>query len=327
MALAELEGSAGAVRIAEAVASRGIDLQPRAIRYHLAALDRAGLTRLVSRRRGRALTERGRDELARGDVFQKMGFVAARMDDLAYRMDLDLRRGTGSVIVNVAWLDASDLPRALALMEPAFRAGLGMGRRIVVAGPGERIAGHGVPEGRAGLATVCSVTLNGALLKAGIPVTSRFGGLLEMRDRRPLRFVELIEYRGTTFDPLDAFMRAGLTSVGACARTGDGLVGASLREAPSAAMPDLHRIARRLQRLDLSALLTTGRPDQPLLDIPITGGRTGLLVMGGLNPVAVLREAGVRVTLGSMTGFEDLARFRPLADWRLAHRRESPLID
>ena len=37
-----------------------------------------------------------------------------------------------------------------------------------------------VPPGKVGLATVCSVALNGVLLKAGIPVQSRFGGVLEV---------------------------------------------------------------------------------------------------------------------------------------------------
>ena len=326
-ALAEIGEAAGAARVSDVTSARGIELQPRAIRYHLAAMDREGMTRLVSRRRGRVLTERGRDELARGDVLAKLGFVAARMDDLAYRMCFDPASGTGTVIANVAWLDAADLTRALALMEPAFLAGLGMGDRIAVAHEGDRIACHVVPAGRVALGTICSVTLNGILLKAGIPVASRFGGLLEMRGGRPLRFVELIEYRGTTIDPLDVFMRAGLTSVSACARTGDGLVGASLREAPSAAMPDLHRIARRLRALSLPALLTTGRPDQPLFQIPVTGGHAALLVMGGLNPVAVLREAGMQVDLGSLAGLEDIRRFRPVGEARLGHRRESPLID
>ena len=47
-----------------------------------------------------------------------------------------------------------------------------------------------------------SITLNGVLLKHGIPTTSSFGGLLELREGRAIRFVEMIHYDGTSIDPL-----------------------------------------------------------------------------------------------------------------------------
>jgi len=42
----------------------------------------------------------------------------------------------------------------------------------------------------------CSVTINGIFLKAGIPVTSRFGGVVEIVDGKPERFISLISYEG-----------------------------------------------------------------------------------------------------------------------------------
>ncbi len=38
-----------------------------------------------------------------------------------------------------------------------------------------------------GLATVSSVAVSGALLKAGIPLDSKFGGVLQFRNHRPLQ--------------------------------------------------------------------------------------------------------------------------------------------
>jgi len=45
--------------IAQRLRERGIELGERAVRYHLKLMDERGLTRLVGRRDGRALTERG----------------------------------------------------------------------------------------------------------------------------------------------------------------------------------------------------------------------------------------------------------------------------
>ena len=56
-------------------------------------------------------------------------------------------------------------------------------------------------------------------------------------------------------------------------------------------------------------LLAIGTPNQPLFDIPVGEGRAGLIVTGGLNPIAALCEAGVPVTFQSLAEVEDIARF------------------
>jgi repressor of nif and glnA expression len=326
-ALDQLAAPAGAARIAALVTDRGVELQPRSVRFYLQKLDREGLTRFVSRRRGRELTERGREEIARAGVMAKLGFVSTRVGELGYRMTFDPRTGQGTLVTNVAEIDAEDLPRALVNMEPVYRSRLAMGFRLAFAREGETLGDHRVAPGCVAFGTVCSIAVNGVLLKAGIPVTSRFGGLLELRNGKPDRFVELIEYGGTTLDPLEIFIRSGMTRVQSCARTGSGIVCASFREVPSAAVPDLQRILRQLRRHDFDAVLEIGRPSHPLLDIPVSEGHTGILVLGGLNPVAALHEAGVRLNVRPLAGLCDYARFQPFREIALLGRRSSPLID
>ena len=55
-----------------------------------------------------------------------------------------------------------------------------------------------VPDDKVGLATICSIIFNGVFLKHGIPIDSKFGGILQVRDGNPLRFVELIHYSGSS---------------------------------------------------------------------------------------------------------------------------------
>jgi len=98
-ALHQAGGPCGASRLAEALAGLGVDLRPRAVRYHLLHLDRAGLTRTVDRRHGRALTARGAEEVVRAGAPEKVGFIASQVDDLGYRMSFDLRTNRGTMVV------------------------------------------------------------------------------------------------------------------------------------------------------------------------------------------------------------------------------------
>lgn len=305
----------------------GLTLQPRTIRAHLLDLDREGLTQLVSRRRGRTLTPRGMQELTSADVFSKMGFVAARVDDLGYRMSYSYRSGRGTVVTNLAVIRERDLPRALLYVTPAIRAGLGMSQDLAVARSKTKIGDFTVPIGSAVLATICSVTINGILISNGIPITSRFGGLLEIRHKSPLRFIDAIEYRGTTTDPLEVFIKAGMTSVSECARTGNGIIGASFREIPEASLPAAKRILQRLSQNGLQGVIAMGESSQPLFDIPVQDGRAGLIVAGGINPFASLFEAGVPTTMHSLSSLTDISTFVPIEEASLLGRRTSPYLE
>jgi len=326
-ALLAAERPLGAARLAEVLADNGVELQPRAVRYHLARTDRAGWTRLVDRHRGRQLTNLGIEEARKIGAEEKLGFVASRVDDLSYRMTFDLRTLGGTVVVNTATMSARELSRAVLLLEPVLRARLAMGSRIALARESELLAERVVPPDCVALGSICSITINGILLKLGIPVTPRFGGLLEIAGGRPRRFVELIEYRGSTVDPLELFIRAGMTRVQSAAKTGHGLVGASLREIPAMAVPEVLRVRRLLQERDIHAIVEVGRPGRPLLDVAISEGRAGMIVLGGLNVFAALVEAGVPIQIQSLAGLDQVSVFRPYREVAAMTRPASPLLD
>jgi hypothetical protein len=307
--LRELDGPAGAARIMRKLGSTGVDLQPRTIRFYLMQLDSEGMTRIVSRRQGREITNRGIEELDHSNVTEKVGFIAAKVDTLGYRMSFNNALASGTIIANMTIVDKRVISMALREMEHVFDARIGMGRLMCVLEPGQRLGRSLVPDGAMGIGTVCSVTANGILLNEGIPVTSRFGGLIEMCEGEAVRFVELIEYRGTTLDPLEAFIRAGMTSVRDCARTGSGLIGASFREVPAAAVDEIRGISKAMGKCGLGGVLSVGDPSRPLLDIPVAEGRAGMIVVGGLNPIAAAHEAGIRLSMVSLAGLENFDSF------------------
>ena len=311
--LSENNKPMGAGQLMSALLSSGFDISPRTIRFYLLKLDEQGFSRLVSRRSGRRISERGLEELARTNVIDKVGIIAAKIDMLGYRMSFRSSDGKGTVIMNVCLLsDSCELPRALTEIQPVFARGLTMTPRLVVAHAGEAVGTMIVPAGQVAVGTVCSMTLNGILLHEGVPVVSRFGGLLEMRDWNPVRFVELIEYRGSTLDPFEVFVRADMTRVRSVARTGSGVICASFREIPAAAAEDVRRLEKRHTGHGLGGILAIGKPNQPMFGIPVSGGYCGMIVVGGLNPIAVLHEAGIEVSIRSLAELKEYGSFREL---------------
>lgn len=285
----------------------GVELGERMVRYYLSLTDSQGLTENLGRQ-GRVITEQGRRELAIGIAIDKVGFVAARIDELAYRMDFDERSRLGSVILNVSLVKSDFLDKARAEIEAVMHAGLGMGRYITVAKAGQEIQGVTVPAGHTAIGTVCSVTLNGVLLHHGVSMTSRFGGLLEFHERVPVRFSQFINYDGSTLDPLEIFIKGKMTSVRQAAITGTGTIGASFREVPTTTLPDVEKIIADLEHMGLGGVLLTGKPNQPLLDIPVSQGRVGMIVAGGLNPIAALEEIGISTESWALHSLHDFAQ-------------------
>ena len=309
--LADAGHPLGSTRIARELRLRGIDLKQRMVRYYLEEMDEHGFTENLGRP-GRKLTKRGRRELESAVAVDRVGFVSSRVDELACSLTFDLEHQAGSVILNVSSFASRDFKKAKKIVHGVIAAGLGMGRFIAEADGGEKVGGLTVPAGRSALGTVCSVTLNGALCAHGIPVTSRFGGLLELEDGRPHRFTQLIQYDGTTIDPIESFIKGGMTRVGEAARTGSGTIGASFREIPAVALARATELIDRLAGLGLGGVLELGIPGRPLLDVPVAQGRVGLVVAAGLNAVAAVEEAGIETENHAMAVLHEFGKLSPV---------------
>jgi len=301
----------GSTKIARSLRVVGIDLAERMVRNYLAETDRQGLTVNLGRR-GRRITGRGRAEVAAMGAAQKIGFIDARGEELAYQMTFDLRRRRGTVILNQSTVPRERLDEARRAMLPVVRAGLGMGRVGRIDGQGPPVPGLSTGKGEAVISTVCSLTLNGLLASAGVPTVSRFGGLLQVQDGSVRRFTHIIEYAGTTLDPIEIFIKAGMTRVGEAARTGGGVIGASFREVPAVALPRVRKVVRRMDEVGLGGMVVVGEPSRPLAEIPVGQGRAGLIVAAGLNPVAAVHESGVPTENRAMARLCEFADLEPL---------------
>ncbi len=306
-ALRKSTSPASSAHLGRLLAVAGHNLSERTIRLYLNELDKEGLTESRGKR-GRVITGKGLAELHAAQTLERVGYLSAKIDRMTYAMDFDLARRTGQVVVNTSLVNPRHLAACMDDVCKVFAKGYAMGNRLALLAPGEAVGDSVVPSDKVGFCTVCSITLNGVLLKHGIPTLSRFGGLLQLRARRPTRFVEMIDYDGTSIDPLEVFIRGRMTNYMGAIRDGNGLIGASFRETPEDARDLVLRLGDRLSAVGLGAFMEIGLPSQAVLEIPVSPGRIGMVVIGGLNPIAILEEVGHRVRSRALAGLLDYAR-------------------
>lgn len=300
----------GSREIARQLKRRGVSLSERTVRYHMKFLDEQGFTDAFGKE-GRRITEKGRQELQKALVLEKVGFVISRIDAFSYLTDFDLETMKGKVILNVSCIPEDVFREALEKMEPVFHSPYTMSDRVAVVKGGKALGDFFVPEGMVALGTVCSVTINGIFLKSGIPVLSRFGGMLEVEDSAPKRFVALISYEGSSLDPLEIFIRSGMTDVEGAVGTGEGKVLASFREIPMVSVDKALEVVRELEAKGIGGVIRIGEPNNPLFEIPVGMDRAGVAITGGLNPLAILEEAGIRVRSHAMSTLYEYSRLVP----------------
>jgi repressor of nif and glnA expression len=279
-----LEGSKeplGARVIARQLKAHGIELGERAVRYHLKLMDERGLTRVVSRD-GRLITDPGVEELRSALVGDKVGFAISRIENLAFRTDFDLKKHTGSVPVNISFFPKETFSEALRAMMPAFEKGLCVSNLVATAHEGERFGETIVPKGKAAL-------------------DSHFGGILEVKNNKPLRFVELIHYAGSSLDPSEVFIRARMTSVAEVVSKGAGKMLANYREIPAICRPIVEDVVKKLKQTGINGFLMIGNASEPVCEVPIELNRIGVILIGGLNPVAAAEELGIEAESHAMS--------------------------
>jgi len=200
-------------------------------------------------------------------------------------------------------------------MKDAFRAGICVSYLVAIASEGERLGSVIIPRGKIGLATVCNVVINGVLLKAGVPTRYRFGGLLEVRNSKPRRFVAIIDYAGTSLDPSEQFIRAKMTSVSQAAKTGNGKILAVFREIPAPAREILEERIAVLKEAGIGGVYALGNTSEPVCQIPVGLNRIGVVQLGGLNPTAAAIEAGIEIENMAESGLIDFQQLHSF--WQL----------
>jgi repressor of nif and glnA expression len=300
----------GSKEISNQLKMHGVDLTERTVRYHLKILDERGLTEVFGKE-GRKITDKGRSELQHSHVSQKLGFVISKIESLSYLTTINLETLKGDVILNISFFPEEERKNVMRLLKPVFSSHYVMSDRIIFARGGGRIGDVMIPKGRIGIGTVCSVTINGIFLKAGIPVNSKFGGVVEIINGKPVRFVSLISYEGSSLDPLEIFIKSKMTDVTGLTKGNSGRILASFREIPLVCVDAARKLTETMAARGIKGVILIGSPNKPLLEIPVGIDKVGMVIVGGLNPVAAIEESGISTENSAMSTLYEYSKLTP----------------
>ncbi|MBP1734467.1 MAG: hypothetical protein H6Q53_754 [Deltaproteobacteria bacterium] len=301
------EDVVGSIELSRELLNHGIELSERTVRHYLKLLDHMGLTK-VQGKRGRTITDKGKGEVNKAFVSERINFIISKIDSLSYLTDFNIDSLKGNIILNISFFPDKKLRDVVKIVADVFASPYVMSNKIILAKGGERIGDVQVPDGCVGLGTVCSITLNGIFLKSGIPVASRYGGVVEIEEGIPKRFTSLISYEGSSMDPLEILIKSRTTDVTGAIAHNNGKILASFREIPVVSMREAEILREKMSHKGVGGNILFGKPNQPLLDVPVGIDKVGMLVVGGLNPIAAAEEAGIFTESKAMSTLYEYSR-------------------
>lgn len=225
-----------------------------------------------------------------------------------YKTTFDPWSGLGDVVVNTSIIDKKDYEMTMDILQRVFDAGYTVSRRISILDEGDFIGSEDVPEGFLAISTVCSITVDGMLLKGGIPVNTTFAGVLAIVNGFFSDFRELIAYDGSSLDPTGVFIARRTTQINEAVNMGNGLVLANLREIPMTAIDGARRLMKSAKAMGIDGLTNMSVPGEPNMGCPVSSGMVGIAICSGTNGVVAAGERGVSVRTRSLSMLLDYSK-------------------
>jgi repressor of nif and glnA expression len=157
-----------------------------------------------------------------------------------------------------------------------------------------------------GIATICSLSIDGLLINNGIMSNPKYGGLLELTE--PPLFIELISYNGSTVDPHKIFIAKNMTSISG--NFGPNKILASFKEIPYIAREYAVDLLDTLDKIGFS-IYKIGKPREVTYNAKAENYNFGVVAGSGLNSIAAVRERGVDIhvkAIEQLMPFENMDR-------------------
>lgn len=311
--LDEYDKPVGARIVAKELKNRGYDLGERTIRYHMQILDEKGYTQRMGYS-GRKLTSLGKSQLKNGLIYDHVDFVFSKFEEMIYETNLDERIKKGNVVANVSRIildedslkDKRDNP--IEVMKKVFSAGLAISPLVDI----EKKRQKDTKRNEFLIKTICGTTIDGILLKHGIPSLPIYGGLLKIKDYIPQRFTELISYKKTSIPPINAFVADGMTSVLNVLENGNGIIPANFRVIPEKSLETTKRIMDNLANIGINGIVSIGESGEKVLGINVNESFAGIAVTGGITPLCALKEMGNFVDVRLADELVDFEQLKPV---------------
>ena len=282
--------------IADRMNLQGYTIGERGVRYYLRILDERGFTERLGYG-GRVITERGITELKNALVGDRVGFIINKIERLLLDTTFDLKTRQGYVIINMSIIDKNDFDKTMEIVKHVVNNGYPFSPYIKLIEEGTVASDIEIPKGKIGIATMCSITIDGILLKNGIAVNPKYGGILKVEDKKPICFEEIIAYSGTTIDPMQIYISRKMTHVLDTVNTDSGKLLANFREIPESAISGVKEILSSIVDARIGGIAEIGKPEKSVLNVAVEAGKVGIVVYAGTNIMAAVSEMGINVTI------------------------------
>ena len=182
-----------------------------------------------------------------------LSFVDHRIEELAIRVTYDPISHSGLVIANISYVPDALLDQALSTFQMTCDAQVTPSRLVRVVSPYDSnkpkiyapdhsFLPYEIPQNHTAILTLCSVTVVGLLIRNKILVRPIGGGVVEISDNAPRRFIHMIRYDATTIDPLLVLISQETTSIHAIMEIGSGNLLASVHACHMNAETEVGRI-------------------------------------------------------------------------------------
>ena len=298
--LANRDQPTGSKVIADELKEKGFNLGERAVRYHMQILDEKGYTEKKGYS-GRVITDLGREKLEKGLIYDQVDFIYSKFEEMIYLTDFNYMTRQGNVVVNTSTIYNEE---SIEIMKEIYKSGLSVSPYVNI--------NEDKTTGEIEVTTICGTTIDGVLLKEGIPTQPQYGGLLKIENNQPVKFTEIISYKKTSVTPLDAFANSSLTSVLDVITKGSGLIPANFRLIPGVARERTIEIVKELIQIGIGGVIGISKEGEDLFGLPVPDGMVGMAIIGGITPFCAVKEMGGDIDLKIAEKLQDFNSLKPI---------------
>jgi HTH-type transcriptional regulator, global nitrogen regulator NrpRI len=106
-----------------------------------------------------------------------------------------------------------------------------------------------------------------------------------------------------------------MTSIGQVAAQGDGKILANFREIPALSRSLVESVIVDFTNAGINGVLAVGDIGHPVCQTHVDMNKSGLILIGGLNPVAAACEAGIQVDNRAMSTVMEFEKLQDIQFW------------
>ncbi|MBR3197553.1 MAG: DUF128 domain-containing protein [Methanobrevibacter sp.] len=230
----------------------------------------------------------------------KLPFMLSKSWNLIQQVNFDVEKQKGEIISNVSYVSKDNIDEALSIMEDTYN------RNPKYINPYYKLLDHPTDKSKIGIATICSLSIDGILINNGIMSNPKYSGLLELTE--PPLFIDMISYNGTTLDPHKIFLSKDMTSI--TGSDGPNKILASVKEIPYITRDYAVQILEILNNIGFS-IYKIGKPREVVYNTKVDNYNFGVITGGGLNSIGAIKEKGMDIevkAIEKLIAFEKMER-------------------